>query len=81
MKEIERNKGSRMESDVAIRVSCAAFDDELVSAKEITTALHIGNTKWWNGVRSGIYPAPVRLGARCTRWRKSAIHELMMHGV
>lgn len=61
--------------------SSAKFFDELVTAKEITAALRIGNTKWWEGVRSGIYPAPIRIGKRCTRWRKSMINELIAHGV
>lgn len=61
--------------------SANQFDDELVSAKEVTAALRIGNTKWWDGVRQGIFPAPVRLGVRCTRWRKSAINELMRRGI
>lgn len=63
------------------RGSGSDFDDELVSAREVTAALRIGNTKWWEGVRRGIYPAPVRLGVRCTRWRKSAINELMRRGI
>ena len=69
-KIVGRNQGSANE-----------FDDELVSAKEVTAALRIGNTKWWDGVRRGIFPAPVRLGVRCTRWRKSAINELMRRGI
>jgi len=61
--------------------SSTKFVDELVDAKEITDALSIGNTKWWEGVRAGIYPAPVHLGTRCTRWRKSEINHLIIHGV
>lgn len=57
------------------------FDDELVTVKEITAVLRIGNTKWWEGVRAGKYPQPVKLGSRCTRWHKSAITQLMKTGV
>jgi len=57
------------------------FDDELVTVREITTALNIGPTKWWEGVKKGIYPKPIYLGARCTRWSKRAIAALMRTGV
>lgn len=68
-------------NDPSILSNSGTFADELVTAKEITAALRIGNTKWWEGVRRGIYPAPVRLGARCTRWRKSTINQLIQRGV
>jgi len=57
------------------------FDDELVTAKEARSALRIGNTKWWQGVKSGIYPQPIVLGNRCKRWQKSRINELMKTGI
>ena len=57
------------------------FDDELVSVKEIIAVLKIGHTKWWDGVRCGIYPRPIKLGNRCTRWTKSSIERLMQKGV
>ena len=57
------------------------FDDELVSVKEIIAVLKIGPTKWWDGVRRGIYPRPIKLGNRCTRWTKSSIERLMQKGV
>ena len=57
------------------------FEDELVTLKEILPALKIGPTKWWEGVRTGLYPKPIKLGNRCTRWSKNAIQQLMLHGV
>ncbi|MBI4995731.1 MAG: AlpA family phage regulatory protein [Rhodocyclales bacterium] len=57
------------------------FDDQLVDAREVAAALNIGLTKWWEGVRRGHYPKPVKLGNRCTRWKKSAIVQLMNTGI
>ena len=59
----------------------SVFDDTLVSDKEIVSALRIGLTQWWCGVRDGIYPQPVRLGSRTTRWRKSDIDRLIARGL
>lgn len=65
--------------DSAVRAS--VFDDELVNVKEITSVLKIGPTKWWEGVRSGLYPQPIKLGNRCTRWSRNSIAQLMERGV
>lgn len=58
----------------------SAFSDRLVSDKEIATVLGIGRSTWWKGVAEGLFPQPVRLGSRCTRWRKSDIDRLIQHG-
>jgi prophage regulatory protein len=37
----------------------------------------IGRTSFLNGVKSGIYPKPVKLGGRITAWRVSDIRKLI----
>ena len=37
----------------------------------------ISKSSWWAGVRSGRFPAPVKLGPRTTAWRSSDIAELL----
>jgi hypothetical protein len=37
----------------------------------------IGKTSWLNGVKSGIYPAPVKLGMRSVAWRVEDITALI----
>jgi hypothetical protein len=32
---------------------------------------------WWDGVRSGRFPKPVKLGPRVTAWRAEDIRELI----
>jgi predicted DNA-binding transcriptional regulator AlpA len=40
--------------------------------------ISVAKSTWWNGVRSGRYPAPVRtLGKRITAWRVEDIRELI----
>lgn len=37
----------------------------------------VSKSSWWNGVKAGTYPAPVRLGKRMTAWRASDIRALI----
>ena len=39
--------------------------------------LPISRTSWLEGVKSGIYPKPVRLGPRTVAWRVSDIYTLL----
>lgn len=43
--------------------------------------LPIGRSTWWQGVRDGRYPKPVKLGPRITAWRVEDIRALMDRGV
>lgn len=43
----------------------------------IPAIIPIGKSSWWNGCRSGKYPAPVKLGPRTTAWRISDIRALI----
>ncbi|WP_319542199.1 AlpA family phage regulatory protein [uncultured Pseudodesulfovibrio sp.] len=37
----------------------------------------VSKSTWWAGVKYGVFPAGVKLGARCTAWRESEINELI----
>ena len=37
----------------------------------------VSRSHWLAGVRSGKYPAPVRLSERCVAWKASAIQSLI----
>lgn len=37
----------------------------------------VSRAKWYAGVKSGVYPAPVRLSSRCVAWRESQITALI----
>lgn len=37
----------------------------------------VGKSSWWNGVKSGRYPQPVKLGPRVTAWRVEDIRTLI----
>ena len=46
----------------------------------IPEILPISKTSWWNGVKTGKYPQPVKLGERTTAWRESDIQKLIETG-
>ena len=45
--------------------------------KGIPPIIPVSKSSWWAGVKSGKYPKPVKLSARCTCWRVEDIRELL----
>jgi predicted DNA-binding transcriptional regulator AlpA len=43
----------------------------------IPPLIPIGRSTWWEGVRTGRYPKPVKLGPRTTAWRVEDIRDLI----
>jgi prophage regulatory protein len=57
-------------------------EDKLLRLSQIIPdILPISKTSWWNGVKSGIYPQPVKLGPRTTAWRESDVMRIVSKGV
>ncbi len=48
-----------------------------VRLREVLTVIPVGKTCWWEGVKSGRFPKPVKLSVRCTAWRAEDIHQLI----
>ncbi len=45
---------------------------------QVLSVIPVGKTCWWEGVREGRYPKPVKLSPRCTAWRaEEAIRQLI----
>ena len=42
----------------------------------IPPIIPVCKTAWWNGVKAGRYPQPVKLGPRTTAWRASDIRRI-----
>jgi len=40
----------------------------------------VGKSTWWEGVKSGRFPKPVKLGPRITAWRVEDIRALIDRG-
>ena len=54
--------------------------DRLCPIKEVLEIVQLGRTAWYDGIRKGRYPEPVRLSKRTSRWRLSDIKRLVDHG-
>jgi len=46
---------------------------------QVLSVIPLGKTCWWEGVKSGRFPKPVKLSARCTAWRAEDIRVLIKH--
>ena len=58
--------------------------DDLLSKKDVLHHLTISSTTLYDGVKRGIYPAPVKIGLRRSAWRGGDIlrlKELLFAGV
>lgn len=40
-----------------------------VRLTQVLEVIPIGKTCWWEGVKSGRFPKPVKLSRRCTAWK------------
>jgi predicted DNA-binding transcriptional regulator AlpA len=43
----------------------------------IPAIMPIGKTQWWEGIREGKYPQPLKLGPKTTVWRVEDIRALI----
>ena len=43
----------------------------------IPPIIPVSRSTWWAGVKSGLYPKPVKLGPRITVWRVEDIRKLI----
>ncbi len=48
-----------------------------VRLPEVLKVIPLGKTSWWEGVRAGRFPRPVKLSDRCTAWGAEDIRELV----
>jgi predicted DNA-binding transcriptional regulator AlpA len=44
---------------------------------DVLSVIPVGKTCWWEGVRSGRFPKPVKLSQRITAWRAEDIRALI----
>jgi prophage regulatory protein len=44
---------------------------------QVLSLIPLGKTCWWEGVKSGRFPKPIKLSARCTAWRAEDIQALI----
>ncbi len=43
----------------------------------VPAIIPVGRSTWWQGVKDGKFPAPIKLSERCTAWKTEDIRELV----
>ncbi|MFZ5811906.1 MAG: helix-turn-helix transcriptional regulator [Thermodesulfobacteriota bacterium] len=46
------------------------------ASRGLPPVIPVCRSTWWQGVKEGRYPAPIKLGLRCTAWKASDIRAL-----
>jgi predicted DNA-binding transcriptional regulator AlpA len=44
---------------------------------QVLNVVPVSKSTWWDGVKNGIYPQPVKLSPRTTAWRVEDIRKLI----
>lgn len=52
-------------------------DDILIRLPSVLAIVPVGRSTWWQGVREGRFPQPIKLGPKTTCWRKSEVMALI----
>lgn len=55
--------------------------DRLIRLPQVLELVPVGKSTWWQGVASGRYPPPVKLGPKITAWKLSDIQKLTSTGL
>lgn len=50
---------------------------KLLRIKEVLKIIPVGKSTWWDGVKKGRFPKPIKLGARTTAWKYNDIRSLI----
>lgn len=49
----------------------------LLRVRQVLERIPVSRSSWWDGVKKGRYPKPIKLGPRTTAWLQSDIDELI----
>ncbi len=55
----------------------SAATGPLLRLPEVLAIFPISRSSWYEGVRTGRYPRPVKLGARTVAWRRADLEALL----
>ena len=54
--------------------------DSLLRLPAVLALIPVSRASWYAGIKTGRFPAPVSLGARCVAWRSSEIQAIVREG-
>jgi predicted DNA-binding transcriptional regulator AlpA len=53
---------------------------ELLRLSTVLKLIPVSKSAWWQGVKEGRFPQPLKLGPRTTVWRAEDLRKLIAHG-
>lgn len=56
-------------------------DNNLLRLNEVLSIVPVSRSTWYAGMKSGQYPAPVRISSRRVAWRANDIAKVVASGV
>lgn len=57
------------------------LSNNLLSLSEVLSIVPVSRSTWYAGMKTGRYPAPVRISARRLAWRANDIAKVIASGV
>ena len=76
------NTGQQVVSNVLPETGLVRLSQILGDRRRgIPPIIPISKSSWWSGVKTGKYPQPVKLSARCTCWYVDDIRKLIVREV
>lgn len=51
--------------------------DVLLRLPEVLAIFPVSRSTWYQGIKDGRYPSPLKIGARASAWRVSEIEQLI----
>ena len=54
-----------------------ASPEKLLRLSEVLTRVPISRSAWYQGVKTGKFPPPIKLGPKTSAWRESDVNRLI----
>ena len=71
-KNIEHKKAKRRQRNKNRDLS-GLPDDAVIRLPDVLRIYPVSSSHWWDGIKKGIYPKPIKLGIRARGWRLGSI--------
>ena len=63
-----------------VSVPAANDNERLLRLPEVLQRIPVSRSTWYQGIKTGLYPKGIRLGARIVAWREADIKKLSESG-
>jgi predicted DNA-binding transcriptional regulator AlpA len=72
--KMKRTKNTNQESTAELEPIAI---DRLLKLPDVLAIVPVSRTRWYEGIKAGLYPSPVHIGSRSVAWRSSDIKKLV----